>query len=106
VTPVMPRLTVNRAELHYEIRGAGPPVLPIMGTSGDTGHFQTLAELLADGGTVASYDRRGTRRSPRPPRWMTTSPQEQADDAAALRPPAETGVTPSVSMAMSGRQQA
>ncbi len=80
----MPLLTVNGAELYYEVRGAGPPVLLIMGATGDGGHFDALADLLADEFTVITYDRRGNGRSPVPPDWQTTSPEEQADDAAAL----------------------
>jgi pimeloyl-ACP methyl ester carboxylesterase len=55
-----------------------------MGASGDGGHFEQLAELLADEFTVVTYDRRGNGRSPRPAGWVTTSPQEQADDARSL----------------------
>jgi pimeloyl-ACP methyl ester carboxylesterase len=55
-----------------------------MGATGDCGHFDKLAELLANEFTVVSYDRRGNGRSPRPPEWGNTSPEEQADDAAAL----------------------
>jgi pimeloyl-ACP methyl ester carboxylesterase len=33
---------------------------------------------------VITYDRRGNGRSPRPTGWDSTSPEEQADDAAAL----------------------
>ena len=80
----MALLAVNGAELYHEVRGSGPPVLLIMGFTGDGGHFETLAELLADEFTVITYDRRGNGRSPRPAGWATTSPQEQADDAAAL----------------------
>jgi pimeloyl-ACP methyl ester carboxylesterase len=80
----MPRVTANGTDLHYEIRGVGPPVLLIMGATGDGGHFDALADLLADEFTVISYDRRGNGRSPVPTGWTTTSPEEQADDAAAL----------------------
>jgi pimeloyl-ACP methyl ester carboxylesterase len=80
----MPTLAVKGAELYYEVRGIGPPVLLIMGMTGDAGHFETLAGLLADEFTVVSYDRRGNGRSPRPAGWEATSPEEQADDAAAL----------------------
>jgi pimeloyl-ACP methyl ester carboxylesterase len=80
----MPALTVNGAELHHDVRGGGPPVLLIMGATGDGGHFDQLAQLLADEFTVVSYDRRGNGRSPRPAGWTTTSPEEQADDAAGL----------------------
>jgi pimeloyl-ACP methyl ester carboxylesterase len=79
----MALLAVNGAELYHEVRGSGPPVLLIMGFTGDGGHFETLAELLADEFTVVTYDRRGNGRSPRPAGWAKTSPQEQADDAAA-----------------------
>jgi pimeloyl-ACP methyl ester carboxylesterase len=81
---LMPLLAANATELYYEVRGEGPPVLLIMGFTGDAGHFEALAELLADEFMVISYDRRGNGRSPRPAGWATTSPEEQADDAAAL----------------------
>ncbi|MEN3278916.1 MAG: hypothetical protein V7607_56 [Solirubrobacteraceae bacterium] len=80
----MPRVSVNGTELYHEIRGGGPPVLLIMGATGDGGHFDAFADLLADEFTVVTYDRRGNGRSPVPAGWATTSPQEQADDAAAL----------------------
>ena len=87
----MPRVTVNGAELYYEVRGTGPPVLLIMGATGDGGHFDAFADLLADEFTVISYDRRGNGRSPVPAGWQTTSPEEQADDAAALLDALGTG---------------
>jgi pimeloyl-ACP methyl ester carboxylesterase len=87
----MPTVTVNGTELYYEIRGAGPPVLLVMGATGDGRHLEALADLLADEFTVIGYDRRGNGRSPVPPGWHTTSPEEQADDAAALLNALETG---------------
>ena len=83
-TAVINTLKVPGAALHYEVRGSGPPVLLIMGGTGDGGHFDTLADLLADEFTVITYDRRGNGRSPAPAGWTTTSPEEQADDAAGL----------------------
>ena len=80
----MPRVTVNGAELYHEVRGAGPPALLIMGATGDGGHFDAFADVLAEEFTVVTYDRRGNGRSPVPAGWATTSPEEQADDAAAL----------------------
>jgi pimeloyl-ACP methyl ester carboxylesterase len=80
----MPRIAANEADLYYEVRGTGPAVLLIMGATGDGGHFDQLADLLADEFTVITYDRRGNGRSPAPAGWTTTSPEEQADDAAAL----------------------
>ena len=32
-------LEVNGTELYYEVRGAGPPLLLIMGATGEAGHF-------------------------------------------------------------------
>ena len=87
----MPTIDANRTALYYEIRGAGPPVLLIMGATGDGGHFDPLADRLADEFMVVSYDRRGNGRSPVPDNWQTTSPEEQADDAAALLNALETG---------------
>ena len=80
----MPRLSVNGTELHHEIHGTGPPILLIMGATGDGGHFDALANLLADEFMVDPYDRRGCGRSPVPAGSRTTPPEEQADDAAAL----------------------
>ncbi len=80
----MPRVTVNGAELYHEARGTGPPVLLIIGATGDGGHFDKLADVLADEFTVITDDRCGNGRSPVPAGWQTTSAADQADDAAAL----------------------
>jgi pimeloyl-ACP methyl ester carboxylesterase len=87
----MPRVVVDETELYYEVRGTGPPVLLIMGATGDGGHFDALADALADEFTVVSYDRRGNGRSPVPAGWQTTSAEEQADDAAGLLDALATG---------------
>ena len=69
------------AELYYEVRGRGPAVLLIAGATGDAGHFEQAADVLASEYTVITYDRRGNSRSR--PAGPTTLDQ-QADDAAAL----------------------
>jgi pimeloyl-ACP methyl ester carboxylesterase len=74
----------NGTRLYYEVVGAGPAALFIAGSTGDAGCFTRAAELLAGEFTVVTYDRRGNSRSPRPSGWITTSVQEQADDAAGL----------------------
>ena len=84
LTPSKGTAQVDGAELYYERRGSGPPVLFIPGATGDAGHFARVAELLAGEFTVVTYDRRGNSRSPRPAGWTTTSMDEQADDAAGL----------------------
>jgi pimeloyl-ACP methyl ester carboxylesterase len=80
----MPSIALDGADIHYELRGSGPSLLLIAGATGDAGHFERVADLLSDEFAVVSYDRRGNSRSPRPEGWDTTSPDEQADDAAAL----------------------
>jgi pimeloyl-ACP methyl ester carboxylesterase len=83
--PVQKRVVqANGTDLYGEMRGRGPAVLFISGATGDAGHFEQVAELLADAFTVITYDRRGNSRSPKPAGWTQTSLQEQADDAAGL----------------------
>lgn len=77
-------IEVNGAKLYHEVRGSGPSVLFISGATGDAGHFERVADLLADEFTVVTYDRRANSRSPRPAGWDKTSMDEQADDAAGL----------------------
>jgi pimeloyl-ACP methyl ester carboxylesterase len=55
----MPLQRANEAELYYEVRGDGPPLLLMMGASGYGGVFGRFAEFLADEVTVVTYDRRG-----------------------------------------------
>jgi pimeloyl-ACP methyl ester carboxylesterase len=74
----------NGTDLYCEVRGDGPPVVFISGATGDAGHYEHVAEHLADEFTVITYDRRGNSRSPKPEGWVQTSNAEQADDAAGL----------------------
>jgi pimeloyl-ACP methyl ester carboxylesterase len=62
--PFIGRLPVPGAELHYEVRGTGAPLLIIPTGNGDAAPFEPLADLLADRYTVITYDRRGFSRSP------------------------------------------
>jgi pimeloyl-ACP methyl ester carboxylesterase len=75
---------VNGAQIYHELRGSGPPLLLIVGLTGDAGWYEPFAEILAEQFTVITYDRRGNSRSPRPKGWASTSIAEQADDAAGL----------------------
>jgi pimeloyl-ACP methyl ester carboxylesterase len=72
------------AELYFERRGDGPPLLLIAGGGGDCGAFSALADIMAAGYTVLTYDRRGNSRSPlhHPPAPITMA--EQSDDAIAV----------------------
>src|SRR5690348_1854531 len=55
---------VGGARLHVETRGAGPPVLLVVGGNGDSTVFGGLAVALAERFTVVTWDRRGFVRSP------------------------------------------
>lgn len=77
-------LEVNGARIYHEVRGSGPSVLFIAGATGDSGHFERVAELLSDEFTAVTYDRRANSRSPRPDGWEYTSTEEQSEDAARL----------------------
>ncbi len=75
---------VNGARIYHEVRGSGPPVLFIAGSTGDAGHFERVAQLLSDEFATVTYDRRSNSRSPRPEGWESTSTEEQSEDAARL----------------------
>lgn len=51
------------ADLYFERRGEGPPLLLIVGGGGDCGFYAALAGILAGEYTVLTYDRRGNSRS-------------------------------------------
>ena len=76
--------TVNGAQIYYEMRGSGPPLLFICGAFADVDHFANVADLLSDEFTVVTYDRRGNSRSNGGAPGTPSSADEQADDAAAL----------------------
>ncbi|HEV8599394.1 MAG TPA: hypothetical protein VGQ69_08555, partial [Gemmatimonadales bacterium] len=65
----MPSTRANGTDLYYELRGSGSPLLLISGATGDAGHFERVASLLAGEFAVVTYDRRGNSRSPRPEGW-------------------------------------
>jgi len=74
---------VEGAELYYELRGSGPPLLMISGAGGDAGYYTEVAADLADAFTVITYDRRGNSRSTGRS-GAPTDLAEQAADAHAL----------------------
>ena len=80
----MPTKNVSGAELYYEIRGSGSPLLFICGAFADVAHFAGVADLLSDEFTVVTYDRRGNSRSGGGRPGTPSSPDAQADDAAEL----------------------
>jgi pimeloyl-ACP methyl ester carboxylesterase len=72
------------AELYFEWRGAGPPLLLIVGGGGDCGAFSPLADILASDYTVLTYDRRGNSRSPLRHEPTAITIAEQSMDAVAV----------------------
>lgn len=77
----MASLTVNGAELYYEERGTGAPMLLMHGTGAYADLWDPVLDRLASNYRVISYDRRGFARSSAAPRAALA---EQARDAAAL----------------------
>jgi len=75
---------VNGAQLYFEERGSGPPLVLIPGGSVDAQHFADVAEALGPDVHTITYDRRANGNSPRPDGWFGTSIAEQADDVAGL----------------------
>jgi pimeloyl-ACP methyl ester carboxylesterase len=78
----MPTLALADTTLHYELQGAGPPVLLIQGV-GVIGHgWRRQADGLQDRYTLCSFDNRGIGRSA-PMKGLTTI-EAMAGDARAL----------------------
>lgn len=65
-------LTVPGAEIYYEVRGSGRPLLLVNGGDGDAALFGPLAALLSETYTVITFDLRGNSRS-----RLTGPPEEQ-----------------------------
>ena len=81
--PTTHSLDVPGARLYYERRGTGPLLLMI-GSPMDSRGFAGLAEALADGYTVVTYDPRGIGNSSREDTTQDVTPEQQADDVNRL----------------------
>ncbi|MET9064119.1 alpha/beta fold hydrolase [Streptosporangium sandarakinum] len=82
--PTIGRLRVDGATLHYEVRGEGPLLLLIPGGTGGAASFDDVADDLAAGRTVVSYDPRGLSRSPLDDPEAPQHVARHADDALRL----------------------
>lgn len=76
-------LSVPDATLYYEVRGAGPLVV-LVGAPMDARAFTSVADLLVDDHTVLTTDPRGINRSAVDDPERDSTPEERADDLAAL----------------------
>ncbi|TQS44675.1 alpha/beta fold hydrolase [Cryptosporangium phraense] len=92
-------LAVPGAELYYEVRGRGP-LLVLAGAPMDARAFGDLADRLADGFTVLTTDPRGIGRSPVDDPDADSTPDERADDLAALIAHLDAG--PAIAFGSSG----
>lgn len=71
------------ATIHFEVRGAGPPLL-LHAAPMDARAFESLATELMDTFTVVTSDPRGIHRSSVSDRSVATTPDDRAEDLARL----------------------
>jgi pimeloyl-ACP methyl ester carboxylesterase len=76
--------SADGAELYFERRGSGPPLLMIAGGGGDCGFYSAIGEILAKSYTVMTYDRRGNSRSRLLGRPTKIELSQQSTDAIAV----------------------
>jgi pimeloyl-ACP methyl ester carboxylesterase len=78
----MPSFKTSGIDMHYEIDGAGPPVILIAGMLSDNASWGPLVAPLAKSHTVIRPDNRTTGRTK--PALAPTSPPQNAADILAL----------------------
>jgi pimeloyl-ACP methyl ester carboxylesterase len=83
-TPTVRSVTVPGARLHYEVRGSGGPLLLVIGSPMGSADFAPLADALAGGHTVVTYDPRGHANSTIDDPDEDSTPESRADDVAAI----------------------
>ncbi|HET9650285.1 MAG TPA: alpha/beta hydrolase [Microlunatus sp.] len=76
-------IELDGAQIHYEVRGAGPLVL-VIGQPMTSGPFAPLAEQLASDHTVVTYDPRGMGQSTVADPSLAIDPEREADDLAGV----------------------
>jgi pimeloyl-ACP methyl ester carboxylesterase len=62
----MPILKANGIEIHYEIKGQGPPLTMIMGMSCSLRQWEWMTNLLSDTFQIITFDNRGAGKSGKP----------------------------------------
>src|SRR5262245_48466319 len=84
------RVTTEGADLYYEVRGAGEPLLMIAPGGGDGWQYSWIADILADEFKVITYDRRANARSTMNAPQNFEIGQQSRDAVAVLRAAHET----------------
>lgn len=77
-------IRTDGADLYYERRGDGPPLLMIAGGGGDCGALADVAGVLAASHSVLTFDRRGNSRSRLHEAPAPITLAGQSDDALAV----------------------
>ena len=62
----MPTVKVGDIDVYYELHGAGPPLVTVMGLGGDISRSEWLVAQLARTHRVLAFDNRGAGRSSKP----------------------------------------
>ena len=83
-TPTIHSVAVPGARLHCEVRGAGGPLLLVVGSPMASADFAPLADVLAGDHTVVTYDPRGHANSTIDDPDEDATPEQRADDLAAI----------------------
>jgi 3-oxoadipate enol-lactonase len=96
----LPTIQIDNAEIHYEAKGHGEPVLLIAGFAGDHSAWSVIAQKLAANYQVISYDNRGTGRTEA--NVADLSICQMARDASALIDALELGSAHVVGYSMGG----
>lgn len=78
----MPIASVNSTEIHYEVKGDGPPLLLLPGLGRGTSYFDAIEPLLRKSFKTIVVDPRGIGRSSKADNALTA--EVSADDFAAL----------------------
>jgi aminoacrylate hydrolase len=78
----MPKADIGNDEIHYEIYGAGPPLMLVAGLGGTADYWNAQIETFAKDYTVIVHDHRGTGQSTHSE--IDYSVDQMADDLLAL----------------------
>lgn len=76
----MPTATIGNVDIHYRVRGDGPPVLGIMGFGLDQRFWAATLPAVIEGHSFITFDNRGTGRSGSGPITL----EDMAADAVGL----------------------